>query len=76
VLEVRDPEVAGQLERDDDVMDALERDLIAGLQHWPHGVRSAVDIALLARFYERYADHAVRAGGQVVFLVTGAHPVR
>lgn len=26
---------------------------------WPHGVEMAVDAALLARFYERYADHAV-----------------
>jgi len=75
VLEVRDPELARQLERDDDVMDALERDLIKGLREWAHGVRSAVDIALLARFYERYADHAVSAGRQVVYLVTGTHPV-
>jgi phosphate transport system protein len=72
VLEVQDAELAGQLERDDDAMDALERDLIEGLfQQWPHGVKSAVDLALLARFYERYADHAVNAGHQVVYLVTG-----
>jgi integrase len=28
-------------------------------RHWSHGVGPAVDITLLARFYERYADHAV-----------------
>jgi len=31
----------------------------------------AVDSALLGRYYERYADHAVNAGRHVVFLVTG-----
>ena len=29
---------------------------------WPHGVEAAVDGALLGRFYERFADHAVSAG--------------
>ena len=38
---------------------------------WTHGVEAAVDAALLARFYERYADHAVNAGRHVIYLVTG-----
>ena len=38
---------------------------------WPHGVETAVDITLLGRFYERFADHAVNAGRRVVYLVTG-----
>ena len=38
---------------------------------WPYGVETAIDGALLGRFYERYADHAVNAGHQVVYLVTG-----
>ena len=33
--------------------------------------RSAIDGALLGRFYERYADHAVNAGHHMYFLVTG-----
>ena len=75
VLEIRDAELARQLDRDDDVMDTLQRDLIEALmQHWPHGVKSAVDMALLARYYERYADHAVSAARHVVFLATGSHP--
>jgi phosphate transport system protein len=41
---------------------------------WAHDVRAAVDAALLARFYERYADHAVSAAQQVVYLVTGVAP--
>jgi len=30
---------------------------------------------MLGRFYERYADHAVNAGRQMYFLVTG-EPLR
>ena len=41
---------------------------------WPHGVEPAVDIALLGRYYERIADHAVSVARRVVFLVTGAVP--
>ena len=41
---------------------------------WKHGVPTAVDAALLGRFYERFADHAVEVGRRVVFRVTGALP--
>jgi phosphate transport system protein len=68
-----DAVVAGQLERDDDVMDELHRQLfkIVLKADWPNGVESAVDAALLGRFYERYADHAVNVSRHVIFLVTG-----
>lgn len=73
VLASRDIERAAELERDDDAMDELEKALFAKLldPSWSHGVESAVDTALLARFYERYADHAVNAGRHVIYLVTG-----
>ena len=38
---------------------------------WKHGVAAAIDITLLGRFYERFADHAVEVGRRVVFQVTG-----
>ena len=38
------------------------------------GSRAAVDVALLGRFYERFADHAVEVGRRIVFQVTGALP--
>jgi phosphate transport system protein len=68
-----DAVAAAQLERDDDAMDALHKQLFKVVlgPDWPHGVEAAVDAALLGRFYERYADHAVNVGGHVVFLVTG-----
>jgi phosphate transport system protein len=68
-----DAVVAAQLERDDDAMDNLHRELFGIVlgPDWPHSVEAAVDAALLGRFYERYADHAVNVGRHVVFLVTG-----
>jgi phosphate transport system protein len=73
VLSDPDAERAAELERDDDVMDDLERQLFALLlgPDWVYGVEAAVDGALLGRFYERYADHAVNAGRQVIYLLTG-----
>lgn len=72
VLEKRDVTQASELEQDDDQMDALHRTLFeVVLDDWKHGVEAAIDAALLGRFYERYADHAVNAGKQIVYLVTG-----
>lgn len=73
VLTTRDARLGAELESDDDAMDDLERRLFNTLLHrdWPHGAEAAIDGALLGRFYERYADHAVNAGRQVVYLVTG-----
>jgi len=34
----------------------------------------AVDVTLLGRFYERFADHAVEVARRVIFQATGAHP--
>jgi phosphate transport system protein len=36
-------------------------------------VETAVDVTLLGRYYERFADHAVSIARRVVFLVTGEH---
>jgi phosphate transport system protein len=37
----------------------------------------AIDGALLGRWYERFADHAVTAGHRMVYMVTGqTHPYR
>ena len=54
-------------------MDDLHRQLLAFMlgAAWRHGVEAAIDGALIGRYYERFADHAVNAGKQVVFLVTG-----
>lgn len=73
VLTTQDATLGAELESDDDAMDDLQRRLFGILLHkdWSHGAEAAIDGALLGRFYERYADHAVNAGQQVVYLVTG-----
>jgi len=73
VIETRDTEMALQVEKDDDEMDKLHRQLIGSITNgaWSHGVESAIDITLLGRYYERYADHAVSVSRRVYFLVTG-----
>ena len=76
VLISRDPERALRLREEDEAMDDLHRHLFTVLmdRNWSHGVAAAVDVTLLGRFYERFADHAVEVGRRVVFLVTGTLP--
>jgi phosphate transport system protein len=37
---------------------------------WKHGVAAAVDVTLLGRYYERFADHAVQVAHRVIFQMT------
>lgn len=62
-----------ELEQDDDEMDRLHRQIFATLLggHWDAGIEAAVDITLVGRYYERFADHAVSVARRVVYLVTG-----
>lgn len=71
-----DVAAAEELEQADEEMDRLRRSSFRELlgSDWKHGVEPAVDIALLGRYYERIADHAVSIARRVVFLVTGEHP--
>jgi phosphate transport system protein len=74
----RDPDKAAQLRDEDDAVDAQHRHLFTVLmdRNWQNGVRCAVDVALLGRYYERFADHAVEIGRQVVFEATGGLPIQ
>ncbi|CAB4655722.1 unannotated protein [freshwater metagenome] len=75
VIATRDTEMALEVERDDDEIDKLHRQLIGTLvdPKWPHGVETAINLTLLGRYYERYADHAVSVSRRVYFLVTGKY---
>ncbi|MHA6779955.1 phosphate signaling complex protein PhoU [Pseudonocardia saturnea] len=76
VIRTRDLGRAEELERDDDAMDDLHRHMFTVLMDpsWTHGVGPAVDVTLLARFYERYADHAVAVARRIVYVITGRMP--
>jgi phosphate transport system protein len=69
----RNPVLAAQLDSDDDAMDELHSRLFSVMlsPDWPLGVEAAVDGALLGRYYERYADHAVNVGHHVLSLTAG-----
>jgi phosphate transport system protein len=73
IIAERDVEGARALEESDEEMDQLRRSSFRVMlaDDWAHGVEPAVDIALLGRYYERIADHAVSLARRVVYLVTG-----
>ncbi|MDF9716846.1 phosphate signaling complex protein PhoU [Nocardioides sp. ChNu-153] len=76
IIANRDAESAADLRLIDDEMDQLRRATFTAMlgDDWPHGVEAAVDLALLGRYYERIADHAVSVANRVVFVVTGENP--
>jgi phosphate transport system protein len=75
IIKSRDTEDAKSLEKDDDEMDILHRKLFATLldDKWVHGIETAIDMTLIGRYYERFADHAVSISCRVYFLVTGQY---
>jgi phosphate transport system protein len=76
VARSRNVTLAVELDAEDDAMDKLHRHMFTVLMDpsWPHGVPAAVDITLLARYYERFADHAVVVANHTVYAVTGDEP--
>jgi phosphate transport system protein len=76
VITTRDTEMALQVERDDDEMDDLHRKVISGIisNGSTITIESAIDLTLLGRYYERFADHAVAVARRVYFLVKGEFP--
>ena len=67
---------AGKLAESDEEMDELRKSQFRVLmsKDWPYSVEAAVDVALLGRYYERIADHAVLMAGRVIYVVTGLLP--
>ena len=75
VIATRDLTLAAQLLADDDTIDDLHAQLFEQLLsgNFEHGVEAAIDLALVGRYYERLADHAVSVSHAVTYLVTGQH---
>jgi phosphate transport system protein len=74
-IDTRNTTLALELERDDDEMDKLHRQLFKVLMEdsWAHGTEVAIDMTLLGRYYERCADHAVSVGRRVYYMVNGEY---
>jgi phosphate transport system protein len=73
IIDGRDVETARTLEEDDDAVDRLHRNLFGSLLAGDYPVETAIDVTLLGRYYERFADHAVSVARRLIFLVTGEH---
>ena len=74
-INTRNATMAIQLEVDDDEMDKLHRQLFKTLMdsNWEHGTELAIDMTLLGRYYERFADHAVSVGRRVYYMINGEY---
>jgi phosphate transport system protein len=68
----RDAVVIDRLSRRDDEMDELHAALVAELAAGGTSLPVAMDMAIVARFYERLGDHAVNIGERVRYLIPGA----
>ncbi len=64
----RDASAAAELEADDEEMDSLHAGLVAELGAGGTALTVAMDMTIVARFYERLGDHAVNISRRVVFL--------
>ncbi len=75
IIAGRDVEAARVIDQDDDSMDDLHRTFFERIAaaDWSHGTEAAVDMTLISRYYERFADHAVSVAHRVIFLVTGQY---
>ena len=73
-----DASLALALDDIDDELDQLNRDIVEaifeGHQQGDIQLAEAVQLALIARYYERIGDHAVNIGQRVNYMVTGWLP--
>jgi phosphate transport system protein len=73
-LRERSVDLAEKLPDMDDALDLLNRGMLADLKSYVDDETSfewAVNLVLVARYLERFGDHAVDIGEQVSFLATG-----
>jgi phosphate transport system protein len=69
-----DVSLAGALADMDDVMDDLQKELLRTIftsSPDEEGLQQAVQVALVGRYFERIADHAVNVAERVIFMVEG-----
>lgn len=70
----RDADLAEELPAKDDALDRLNRGMLDDLKQYVDDEQSfewATSLILVARYLERFGDHAVDIGEQVAFMVTG-----
>lgn len=69
--------LAEQVISDDDTVDEyfdrVKRMLIDKIAHDPNEGEHAIDLMMIAKYFERIGDHAVNIAEWVIFSVTGVH---
>jgi len=76
-IQSNDASKAAALDDMDAYLDALQKQFIAIMIESKNGdvdLQLAVQLAMVARFYERIGDHAVNVGERVMYTVTGKVP--
>lgn len=75
LLETRNLNVAAGIVSDDDTLDRLHAEAYKVLlaDDYTGDAQNTLDISLLARYFERFGDHAVGVSRRIVYLVTGDH---
>lgn len=66
-----DPLAAEDLERRDDQADLLQKMVLTELYTGSQSIEESVSLGLIARYYERAADHAVEMARHLTFFLTG-----
>lgn len=73
LLETNDVELAREIQRDDDKVDELRDAVLERMlgEKWKGDPTDTVDATLASRYYERFADHAVKIAKKVEYLADG-----
>lgn len=73
----RDEALARKVIADDDIVDdlfiAMKHELIALINEDRNKGNQALDLLMIAKYFERISDHATNIGEWVVFSLTGTH---
>lgn len=73
----RDPELARAVIAADDIVDnffsSIKKDLISAIAADPDSGEYALDLLMIAKYYERIGDHAVNVAEWVIYSITGEH---
>ena len=76
ILTKQDADSAIDMAEVDAEMDELRREHFAKVlgETWSGSVAQAIDVALVGRYFERFADHAVAVARRVIYITTGESP--
>lgn len=73
----KDLDLAQKVIDDDDAVDALfdkaKNDVIEKIRKDPNSGEQAIDLMMVAKYFERIGDHATNIAEWVVFAITGKH---